>query len=209
MIIGNFNGWNIIAPPQAPAFMQAEISAEDVIGESEAPFSLHGQQQDWMGDRWSFHLALPPMPVELAAPWFAWLLEMRGKLNVFPLADPLGTPPAGAVQGAPVSNGVNLARARVLNTKGWTPSIQGQLLVGTYLQIGQRLHCVIGSDVDSDSGGLATIGIWPSIREATADGDPIVLAKPTGLFRMVNNKRTWSIATTKFFGIQIEVKEAL
>ena len=52
--------------------------------------------------------------------------------------------------------------ARVLNTKGWQPSIQAQLKVGEYLQIGQRLHMVIGQDVDSDDQGNATINIWPS-----------------------------------------------
>ena len=56
--------------------------------------------------------------------------------------------------------------------------------MGDYLQIGQRLHMVISQDVDSDDQGSATINIWPSIREAPNDGDPIILNNPTGLFRL-------------------------
>jgi|SRR5271166_5056918 len=209
MILGTFNGWNIVAVPPVPAWRQVEYTIDDVIGEAESPFSLVAQQQDWMADQWSLNIALPPMPQDLAAQWIAWLMEMRGKLNVFPVTDPLMTGPAGAAQGTPVSNGVNAARARVLNTRGWNASIQGQLLRGDFLQIGQRLHCVIGSDVDSDSSGNATINIWPAIREATADADPVTLANPAGLFRLADNKRKWSVATTKMFGIQFQVKEAL
>ena len=46
--------------------------------------------------------------------------------------------------------------------------------MGDYLQIGKRLHMVIGQDVDSDDQGDATINIWPSIHEAPNDGDPII-----------------------------------
>lgn len=81
----------------------------------------------------------------------------------------------------------------MLNTKGWQPSIQAQLKVGDYLQIGKRLHMVIAQDVDSDDHGDATINIWPSIQEAPNDGDPIILTNPTGLFRLKSNKRSWTV----------------
>jgi len=85
----------------------------------------------------------------------------------------------------------------VLNTKGWQPSIQAQLKVGDYLQIGKRLHMVIAQDVDSDDHGDATINIWPSIREAPNDGDPIILTNPTGLFRLKSNKRSWTVGPNR------------
>ncbi len=48
--------------------------------------------------------------------------------------------------------------------------------------------------VNSDSGGNATLTVWPSIRETPADATPIVLAQPKGLFRLKANRRTiqWS-----------------
>jgi len=209
MIIGQFNGWNIVAPPSYPAWKQVEYSVEDVIGEAESPFTLQAQQQDWGADRWSLNIALPPMSQADAAAWTSWLMEMRGKLNVFQMGDPLKASPAGAAQGTPVSQGANLAGARSILTRGWQPSTQAQLLVADYLQAGYRLHQVISANVDSDANGFATINIWPSLREPTADGDPIILSNPTGLFRLAENKRGWSVAVTKMFGIQVQIKEAL
>ncbi len=88
---------------------------------------------------------------------------------------------AGAANGQP-SVPVRISLARVLNTKGWAASIQAQLKVGDYLQVGKRLHLVIAQDVDSDDQGNATINIWPSIREAPNDGNPIILNNPTESF---------------------------
>ena len=78
--------------------------------------------------------------------------------GVFPLSDPYGLRPR-ARPTASRSVPAKISLARVLNTKGWQPSIQAQLKVGEYLQIGQRLHMVIGQDVDSDDQGNATINI--------------------------------------------------
>lgn len=209
MIIGTFNGWNIVGLPASPAPMQVEWDIDDKIGEVESPFTGSGQLQDWGSDRWSVKIAMPPMPQAQAAPWYAWLMEIRGKLNVFPLGDPLGTAPAGAALGAPVCTAGNTTRSRTLLTSGWQPSTNGQLLVGDYLQIGQRLHCVIGSNVDSDGSGNASINIWPAIREAPMAGDSVILSNPTGLFRLQKNQRGWSLAVSKMFGVKFDAKEAL
>ncbi len=89
------------------------------------------------------------------------------------------------------------------------PSVQAQLKVGDYLQIAKRLHMVIGQDVNSDEHGNATINIWPSLREASNDGDPIILNNPTGLFPLESNKRSWTVGLNRLFSVSYEIKEAL
>ena len=59
---------------------------------------------------------------------------------------------------------------RVLSTKRWQPSIQAQLKVGDYLQIGKRLHMVIAQDAESDDQGNTTINTRAAGREAPNDG---------------------------------------
>ena len=141
--------------------------------------------------------------------WRGSLAELHGKPIVCPLSDPYSLTPTSAANGQPLCAGQNLSRARVLNTRGWQPSIQAQLKVGDYLQIGKGLHMVIALGVDSDDQGNATINIWPSIREAPNDGDPIILNNPTGLFRLKSNKRSWTVGPNRLFSVSYEIKEAL
>lgn len=109
----------------------------DLIGEVTSPYSGASQQQDWMTDFWQGMMTLPQMSADQAGQWRGFLAELRGKLNVFPLSDPYGLTPTSVANGEPLCSGQNLSRARVLNTKGWAASIQAQLKVGNYLQVGK------------------------------------------------------------------------
>ena len=143
MIVGTFNGWNIIGIPDSPGVRQVQWDLTDLIGEVASPYSGAAQQQDWMTDFWQGMMTLPQMSADQAGQWRGFLAELRGKLNVFPLSDPYGLTPSGAANSEPLCAGQNLSRTRVLTTKGQAPSIRAQLKVGNYLQVGKRLHMVI------------------------------------------------------------------
>lgn len=239
MIVASFNGWNVVQPPTSPAAKQIDWEIDDNIGELENPFSFSAQQQDWMSDRWAAQLSLPPMPQAQWSAWRAFLMEMRGKLNVFPWGDPLGCTPAGECDIAPanapvmpaiygnfklpdangqpqppqittvVADGAQNQRARVLKVRGFVAGVQNQLLLGDYFQIGWRLHNVIATNVDSDASGKAQIAIWPCLRENVNDGDPLIFTNPVGLFRLQQNKRNWSVGISKFSALSLSIKEAL
>lgn len=212
MIVGTFNGWNIIGLPASPGVKQYEWELLDAIGEVTSPYTGQAQQQDWSTDAWSGKLSLPGMPQGQFAPWAAWLAEMRGKLNCFQLGEPFSLAPQGQANlqpGGPVCAAGNLARSRFLATSRWTANVQGQLLLFDFVQIGYRLHTVIGANVNSDANGNATLQIWPALREAPAAGQPVILSNPTGLFRLANNKRGWSVANNRLYALAIDVVEAL
>lgn len=95
------------------------------------------------------------------------------------------TQPRGA--GASTST-INLnadaaAGAESITLRGLTASQTISLKTMDHLGIGENLHAVMDT-APSDSGGLATVSIWPPLRMGAADGDPVSLVKPTGLFRV-------------------------
>jgi hypothetical protein len=207
-IIGTFNGASIVALPTHPGFKQLELVMNDTVAMSRSPFTGQNQVQAWPGaDWWQANVSLPQMNQTDAGVWTAFLGELRGMTNVFYLSDPLHRHPSGTPQGAPLISGVNVAMATSLNTKGWKPSTYRLLLPGDQIQIGQRLHRVLDV-VNSDSSGNATIAIWPSIREATTDGQALILNNPQGLFRLATNQRSVLTTETRLSGISLKAIEA-
>jgi len=206
--IGSYNGANIVAFPHSPGIKQLNLSMNDTTPVSTSPFTGVQQVQAWPGaDWWSADLTLPQMTSESIAIWEGFLGECRGMTNVFYLGHPLKVSPQGSASGTPVCNGVTPAMSYTLTTRGWTPSTYRLLLPGDHLQIGYRLHRVL-TQVNSDSSGDATISVWPSIREATTDGEPVILNHPQGLFRLASNKRAVLSAETRLSALTLSVIEA-
>lgn len=208
MITGSFNNWNVLALPAAPQFSSMTWSMHDSISATPSPWSGQAQILDWQVDRWEVTAALPQMTSAAAQPWIAFLAECRGMSSAFLFGDPLRRRPSGVAGGVPVVNGYNAPRANLLRVKGFVPSRVRVLLPGDQLQIGYRLHTVL-ERVDTDSGGFATISIWPRLRESPADGSPVILNNPRGLFRLADNKRSYSSAVTKLYAFGLTLTEAL
>ncbi len=49
--------------------------------------------------------------------------------------------------------------------------------------------------------------VWPSLREIPADGQPLVLRNPQGLWRLAANKRTWSSDYTRVSHLSFQIME--
>ncbi|MBB6144710.1 hypothetical protein HNQ77_002666 [Silvibacterium bohemicum] len=131
--------------------------------------------------------------------------------NAVMVGDPLYVTPQGNPSGTPVANtdggtGFNTAGTTTLYTRGWTPNRFRLLLPGDAIQVGFRLHRVL-DQVNSDGAGDAAISIWPSLRETPADASQIILKNPQGLFRLANNKRTWSISNALHTTMSIQFVE--
>lgn len=207
-VIGAYNGASIIAFPQYPGIKQLNLTMNDTTPVSTSPFTGVQQVQAWPGaDWWTADLTLPQMTSQTVAIWEGFLGECRGMTNVFYLGHPFHISPQGTAGGTPVCNGVSSAMSYTLTTRGWTPNTYRLLLPGDHLQIGYRLHRVL-TQVNSDSSGDATISVWPSIREATTDGEPIILNHPQGLFRLASNKRSILSAETRLSAVTLSVIEA-
>jgi hypothetical protein len=188
-----------------------EFSFTDTVGIVASPFTGQVQAQQWPGaDMWTATLTLPPLTQAQARQWIAALMQMRGMANAIQIGDPLGRTPAGSVLGTPtvdnsVTNG-NAAMSQTLGTAGWTASQFGVLLRGDYIQVGYRLHRVL-DDINTDGSGKALIPIWPSLREIPTNGSAVGTSNTAGLFRLAQNKRTWSSDYTKLSHLSFQLTE--
>jgi hypothetical protein len=71
-----------------------------------------------------------------------------------------------------------------------------------------HFHKVL-DDVDTTAGGLATINIWPTIRQPNIDGDPSVTEDPKGLFFLTETARRRLLTPPFRYDIPISVREVL
>jgi hypothetical protein len=212
MSYATFNGWTIIPPPASPGFRSIVLRINDTVAEARSPFTAMSQVQEWPGaDWWEAEIEMPPLCGHDTAAWRAWLMALQGKKNVFQIGDQSQPMPLNPVTSStPVcatSGGANLTGAVNLVTRGWRASQARILVPGDYLQVGYRLHAVL-QPVSTDSGGNATINIGPSLRESPADGTPIILNQPKGLFRLADNARSISIAVTRLAAVGFKCVEA-
>ena len=198
---------NTVVVPTNPGLRAVEFTIEDAVAIVTSIFTGQTQAQQWPGaDQWSGTMTLPPLTQSQADVWLSFLMECRGMANPFLLGDPLKRIPSGAVHGAPLVDGAHIAGTTLLSTRGWDASKFRLLLTGDYLQLGYRLHRVLGT-VNSDANGRAQIAIWPSLREVPPDGQSVVLKNTVGLFRLATNKRAWSSDYTRLTRMSFQVME--
>ncbi len=192
----------------------AGLSARPVsaVASSESPFTLEKEIQVHQGQKWHFLVSLPVMGRSEAEPWISFFLKLNGMQGTFLMSPPDAMEPQGVASGAPVVAGAGQTGQELL-TSGWTPSMQGILKAGDYISIGSgalsRLHKVL-SDVDSDAGGLATLDIWPRLREVPPDLAPITTSEPKGLFRLSSNEMPYAAdSMLKYTGLDFAIEEAI
>jgi hypothetical protein len=200
----------LVALPTCPAPRAIDLTFNDAVGMTTSVFTGQQQTQSWPGADWlGATVTLPPITLLQRAPWFAFLMAMRGMQNAVQLGDPLYVSPSGQAAGAPVADCItnpNNAMSQQLYTRGWVANVARQLLAGDMLQIGYRLHYVLDT-VNSDASGNAVIPVWPSLREQPADGEAIVLRNPQGLFRFAKNDRAISTDVGQLTQLSLQLRE--
>lgn len=198
-------------PSVSPAVASIVLTMRDVIGVGESPFTLSQQIYEHAGKRWEAHVSLRKLTRADAEEWIAFLAELNGRKGTFLMGDPAGAAARGALGGTPLVNGASQT-GQVLNIDGCSNSITNWLRKGDYVQLGSgpstRLHKSV-ADVNSNGSGQAIISLWPGMRIAPADNDPLVLASALGLWRLATNVRSFSISDAILYGIEFDAVEAL
>lgn len=206
-IIGSFNGASIVAMPAFPAPQSIDFTAQDIVAVSTSPFSGKQQVQDWGASWLEASVTMPPMTHNQAQAWIAFLLQLRGQACLFQLGDPLALAPGGTAAGSPLVNG-SAQSGYVLSTRGWTPNATNVLRPGDWLQVGYRLYRNL-DPVSADGSGVASLRIWPQLRESPADGAALLLNNTMGLWRLNSNQRKWSITEARNYGFSFTIREAI
>lgn len=185
-----------INTPTSIGIAQVELSATNAVAISKSPFTFATQVHAYSGEMWSATVTIPTVLKDLAEPWVAFLMSLRGQYGTFLLGDPNNTSPQGTAISATVSGSLGDRTVSVTMT--------GTLLAGDYIQLGSgssaRLHKVL-----VDQSGNGNLEIWPALR--TNFSGAATLTNPKGVFRLVTNQTSWSIGNSSAYGIQFEAME--
>ena len=187
------------------------IRAKTVVGASVSPFT--GQQQVYkhQGQWWEMEVSMPAMKRDDAEQVASFLLKMNGKYGTFLLGDKANTAPRGVGTGTPLVYGASQTGDQLI-TDGWTPSTTGILKAGDWIQLGSGsttlLHKVL-DDVTSDASGIATLNIFPNLRQSPADNAQVSISSPKGQWRLASNDTEFSIDEASIYGITFACVEAL
>lgn len=202
----------LVALPSSSCIASVIMSLTRVVGLTESPYTLEEQSFKWPGERWSIDFRLANITNRgTASDWMAFGAKLQGKYGRFLIGDPAARMPRGVATGVPVVNGGG-ATGNTLPTKGWTPSTNGILLKGDYIQLGtgvnSRLH-MLTENINSDAGGNANLSVEPALRTSPADNSPIITNNPVGLFRMSENTFAWSVDPGMVYRFSFQAVEVL
>lgn len=193
---------------------KVKLVARTAVAISASPFTYAQQVYRHQGQSWEADISLPAMKREDAEYWVSFLLRLRGQYGTFLLGDPSGGTPRGSASvdaGTPVVSGASQT-GDYLEIDGLPLSATGYLKAGDYIQLGSgstaTLHKVL-EDVDSDALGAATLNLFPAVRTAPDDNDPVVVSNAKGNFRLASNETMWDIDTATIYGITFGAVEAI
>ena len=200
-----------LALPTVGLFVRFSLTTQSANAESVSPFTFERQIQTHQGMLWLAGITLAPMKRASAEEWRSFFLKLNGKQGTFLMGDLGAKLPRGIATGTPLVDGAGQT-GQELDTKGWTGGQTGILKAGDYIQIGtgltSRLYKNL-NDVNSDGGGLATLDIWPRLRESPANSAVIVVSEPKGLFRLSSNLNLSEVGVSAFYGFGFSAIEAI
>lgn len=186
-----------ISTPTDIGIAEIQLTATNAIAVSRSPFTFATQVHAYPGEMWSASVTIPPVRKDLAEPWVAFLLSLRGQYGTFLLGDPNMTSPQGTATSATVTGS--------LGDRSVTVAMTGTLKAGDYLQLGSsgsaRLHKVV-----QDRSGGGTMEIWPALRDDYTSASA-TLTNAKGVFRLAENATQWGISNNSAYGIQFEAME--
>lgn len=198
--------------PASAKFANVAMTLSRVVSNSSSPFTKNEQFFDWQGEQWIVQMDLPPTNDRaFASEWIAFGLGLKGTYGRFLFGDPSAKNPRGVATGTPLVKGAGQTGSTLL-TDGWTANTTNIMRAGDYIQIGtgimSRLHMLL-QDVNSDSGGNATLSIAPALRYSPADNAGITVTNAQGVFRMDTNDYTWSVSPAGIYQLSFGAIEVI
>jgi hypothetical protein len=197
----------VSTPTDVIGLADIQLSATNAVAVSKSPFTFATQVHAYSGEMWSASVTIPTVRKELAEPWVAFLLSLRGQYGTFLLGDPNRATPQGTATTLSVQGAVG---ERSLSVTG----INGTLKAGDYFQLGPPeaayLYKVLVDYSIADFSAGTDLEIWPSLRAGTSlSGDSARLTNPRGRFRLASNSTQWGIGSSSAYSIQFEAMEDL
>ncbi|MEX2450085.1 MAG: hypothetical protein WD407_04450 [Rhodospirillales bacterium] len=198
--------------------MELNIAAVDwnavtQTGATESIFTLQEEIFEHPGTRLACTVTLNIMSEAEARAWIYTLLSLYGQSGTILFGDPGYTGPAGNLDGSePLVDGAGQAFAKTLAVEGLAAGQSGVLLPGDQFQLGEgtdaHVYHVL-KEVDADSIGEAPVEIFPRIRAALLNEQPLILDNPVGVFRLAGRSQSWRIDEAQLRTLSFSLVEAI
>lgn len=186
-----------VSTPTDIGIADIQLSATNAVAVSKSPFTFATQVHAYSGEMWSASVTIPTVRKDLAEPWVAFLLSLRGQYGTFLLGDPNRTSPQGTATSATITGS--------LGDRSVTVAMTGTLKAGDYFQLGSgataKLHKVL-----VDQSGNGTLEIWPALRDDYTTASA-TLTNAKGVFRLASNSTQWGIGSSSAYSIQFDAME--
>ena len=187
---------------------------------AKAPWTFEDIVQVFAGEMWVGELTIALQTEADGRALAAWITSLKGTRGTFKLGDPAALAPLGSAAdapGTPVINGAGQTGNQLM-ISGLPAGAADYLLAGDMLQVGAfpisapvnaHLHMVL-NDVDADGGGLATLDIYPTLRESPTNGSAVVLVNPQGVFALAQPFTPWQVRPRLLYdGVKLSVAEVI
>lgn len=185
--------------PTSIGIANITLYANNAVAISQSPFTFQQQIIQHAGQRWTASVSIPPVRRDLAEPWNAFLLALKGPVGTFLLGDPNAKAPRGTASTATLTG--------TAGSSSPTITMTGTLLAGDYIQLGSNgtstLHKVL-----VDRSGSGNLEIWPKLRSSVT-GATVTLNNTVGRFRLSSTQQSFSIDSASIYGISFDCIEAL
>lgn len=200
--------------PTARKASRISIRPNNIVGVNKSPFTGSRQTIVYPGQWWAADVSLPPMKDADAQEWIAFLLKLNGKMGTFLMGDPAKATPSGSAASTPGSPQVDGAgqTGHYLNIKGMPNSATNYLKTGDYIQLGTttdtRLYKLL-EPLSSDGSGKGTATVWPRVRVAPSDSQPITVSNCVGLFSLAENNSGWDEEPGTIYTVSFSAEEVI
>lgn len=175
----------MVTMPSTTKFVSSSFYLESNSQVFESPLSRTQQVLELQGQRWRATWTLPPMTKADAAPWIAFFLQLKGRLNTFTASDPDWQANLGAWSGTPLVKGASQT-GNSLIIDGCTNSITGWGKAGDYFNVNSKLYRLT-ADCNTNGSGETTLVFEPPIYVAPADNAPITKNPATVEMRLMSD----------------------
>ena len=147
-----------LSTPTSIGIENIELRAVNAVATSQSPFTFKQQIVSHQGQMWQAAVSIPTVHRDLAAPWKAMLVALKGQTGTFLLGDPDYATPQGTVSACTLTGTVGSETATVVMT--------GSLLAGDYIQLGSGSSAKLHQVLVDQTGNGCLLYTSPSPRDS-------------------------------------------
>lgn len=152
------------------------------------------------GKRWTVELSWARQDDDAFSETLALLAQAPGGTGMLRVPNFARPAPLGPATGSPVVDGDNQIGG-FLRVRGFAAET-AVLYAGTYFSIGSEFKILL-TDALTDAQGHVTLEFTPRLRHSPADGEALVLTRPTCVYRVMDMETRAGFQSDRLVGVTV------